>query len=77
VSSRWSERLLALAARLALIALALIVWSVFDPRPIVLVMAMSLGQGIGTLSFLLFGFVVVRELWVARIPRPPEPRKED
>lgn len=37
-----------------LVALALIVWSVLDPRPIPVFLAMSLGQVIGTSSLVLF-----------------------
>ena len=56
------RRLLSAACVLSLIALALIVWSLFDPRPIPVVAAMSIGQAIGTLSFLAFGYVVVADL---------------
>jgi hypothetical protein len=55
-------RLLRAACVLALVALALIVWSLFDPMPIPVIVAMSVGQVVGTLSFLAFGFVVVADL---------------
>lgn len=51
---------------LALVALALIVWSVFDPRPIPVVLAMSVGQALGTLSFAAFLLVVARDLRAAQ-----------
>lgn len=38
----------------SLIALALIVWSQIQPKPIPVIVAMSVGQAIGTLSLLLF-----------------------
>ena len=54
--------LLRLSAVFALLALALIIWSFFDHRPIVLVAAMSLGQAIGTVSLLVFAMVVLFDL---------------
>jgi hypothetical protein len=58
---------LRLAAICALLALALMVWGVLDPRPIALVVAMSVGQGLGTLSFALYVLVVLADLVHARI----------
>jgi hypothetical protein len=61
-----SERLIRLACVLGLIALPLMVWSLFDPRVWPVLLALSVGQAIGTLSFLLFLIVVVRDLAVRR-----------
>jgi hypothetical protein len=55
-------RLLTWACILALTALALVVWSVLDPRPIPVIVAMSLGQLLGTLSFATFLTVVAIDL---------------
>jgi hypothetical protein len=55
-------RILIGACLLALCALALIVWSLLDPRPIPVIVAMSIGQVLGTLSFAAFLVVVVRDL---------------
>ena len=44
---------------LALVAIALMVWSVLDPRPLPVVVAMSVGQAIGTLSLLLYGIAAL------------------
>jgi peptidoglycan/LPS O-acetylase OafA/YrhL len=60
-------RLLRIAAVCALLSLALMVWGVLDPRPIALVIAMSVGQGLGTLSFALYALVVIGDLRHARI----------
>ena len=60
-----SMRLLRLAAIMALIGLAFMVWSLLDPRPVPIMAAMSVGQGIGTLSFLLFVVVVIADAWRA------------
>jgi hypothetical protein len=53
---------LRLAAVSALLALCLMVWGVIDPRPISLVVAMTVGQGLGTLSFAVFCAVVCLDL---------------
>lgn len=57
-----SMTFLRLASILGLVALALICWSVLDPRPIPVFLGMSVAQGIGTLSFAMFGWVVLRDL---------------
>lgn len=74
--------LLRASAILALVALGLMLWPIFDPRPIAVVLAMSLGQLFGTLSFGAFLVVVVVDLIRARIfamearssEPPPPPR---
>jgi hypothetical protein len=45
------------------------IWSLFDPRPIPVVVAMSVGQVLGTLSLLAFVYVVVAD-WRAQMARP-------
>lgn len=60
-------RVLRAAAVFALLALALIMWSFFDHRPLVLVAAMSVGQAIGTGSLLLFLAVVLVDLRKANV----------
>jgi hypothetical protein len=57
-----NAHVLQVASALALIALGLIVWSLVDPGPIPVILAMSVAQGIGTLSFAAFLLVVVRDL---------------
>lgn len=61
-----SEKLLRIACILALVALPLMVWSIFDPRVWPVLIALSVGQVIGTLSFVLFLFVVARDLNVKK-----------
>jgi ABC-type nickel/cobalt efflux system permease component RcnA len=53
--------MMTLACSFALLALALIVWSLLDPRPIPVIVAMSVGQAIGV-SFAAFLFVVVTDV---------------
>lgn len=59
-----NERIARVACILALVALPLMVWSVVDPRVWPVLVALSVGQGIGTLSFLLFLIAVARDLRV-------------
>jgi hypothetical protein len=57
-----SQRFLRAAAVLTLIALALMVWSVLQPTPMPVLLAMSLGQVFGTAAFGMFGYVVLRDV---------------
>ncbi len=50
------------ACVLALVALGLVVWSLLDPRPIPVIVAMSVGQALGTMSFGAYLFVVAGDL---------------
>jgi len=65
-------RLLRIAAILALVGLGLIVWSLLDPRPIPIMVAMSVAQGIGTLSFVIFLVVLLEDAWRANRKRKAE-----
>jgi hypothetical protein len=55
-------RAIRLAAVLGLVALALISWAMLDPRPLPVIVAMSVGQIIGTASFALYLFVVIADV---------------
>ena len=72
------SRLMGYACVLGLIGLALMSWSLFDQGWIPVMMAMSVGQGIGTLSFALFLVIVIIDLRQAefRPSLPPEPPKK-
>jgi hypothetical protein len=63
------------ACALALVALGLVVWSLLDPRPIPVIVAMSVGQVLGTLSFAAFLVVVVGDVRSREksTKAPPEP----
>ena len=72
------SRLMVYACVLGLIGLALMTWSLFDQGWIPVMMAMSVGQGIGTLSFALFLVIVIIDLRLAEFrpsitPMPPKP----
>lgn len=50
------------AAVLTLFALALMVWSMLDPTPLPVMLAMSFGQLLGTVAFALYGLAVYKDL---------------
>ena len=53
------------AAVLALVGLALVVWSVLDPRPVPVVLAMTVGQAVGTASLALLVVAILLDLrWI-------------
>ena len=64
MTRRWhsTERLLRVAAVLALLALAFMVWGVFDPTAIPIVLSMTVGQIIGTASFVTYLIVLWRDV---------------
>lgn len=62
MSTALQQRILRVAAVAAIAALLLMLWSIFSSSPIVLVASMSVGQALGTLSFALYGLVVVFDL---------------
>jgi len=73
------SRLLTISCVSALVALGLMVWSLLVPTPMPVLVAMSAGQVLGTLSLLLFLGVVVADLRRSHLDRelqstaPPPP----
>lgn len=57
------------AAALTLLGLAFMLWSLVAPTALPVVLAMSVGQGVGTLAFALYGWVVVAELRAGQAAR--------
>jgi len=57
-----SMGLLRLASVLVLVSLAFMAWGILHPRPLPVIVAMSVGQGIGILGAALFVVVAVRDL---------------
>jgi hypothetical protein len=49
-------------ALLTLVGLALMVWSMVQPTPLPVMLAMTVGQVLGTLAFGAYLFIVIREL---------------
>ena len=54
---------------LTLLALALMVWSVLVPTPLPIMLAMTVGQGLGTAAFGIYGIIVFKDLTRARRAR--------
>lgn len=76
-------RLLRLSALLTILALILMIWSLLQPTPLPVMLAMTVGQAVGTIAFGLYGFVVWKEFRRLRrvrresspnISRPPTQR---
>lgn len=56
------RKLVRAAAVLTLLALALMMWSVFQPTPMPVMLAMSLGQALGTGAFAMFVLAILVDL---------------
>lgn len=63
------SRLLAFACITALAALALMVWSLLEPTPMPVLVAMSAGQVLGTVSLLIFLGVVAADMRRSHLER--------
>jgi hypothetical protein len=65
---RWqTERLIRVSAVLALVAIALMAWGLLGSGVVAIMVAMTVGQGLGTLSLLLYLVVLVRDLRRSRL----------
>jgi hypothetical protein len=68
------DRWLILSCVCALAALALMTWQIFDPTVWPVMVAMSVGQVLGTASFAAFGYVVFTDFRTRhRSERPSKP----
>ena len=74
LNTHFGYRALRWAALAGVASLALMIWGVLDPQPIALVIAMSAGQGLGTLAFVVFMLVVLNDLRKARVFSRPQGR---
>jgi hypothetical protein len=54
--------MLRLSAVLTLFGLAFMVWSMMEPTPLPVMLAMTVGQGLGTTAFAIYLFIVIREI---------------
>jgi uncharacterized protein (DUF2062 family) len=54
-------KVLRISAVLTIVGLALMVWSMLQPTPLPVMLAMTIGQALGTTAFGLYIYVVVRE----------------
>jgi polyferredoxin len=66
----WMRWLLNLAVLTGLVALALMVWSVYGTTPLLLIVFMTVGQALSGLSFLAFVAVIVVDLVRSRVIGP-------
>lgn len=70
---RWpTERALVASAALGLVALALMCLGVIDPRPLQVVISMSVSQLFGGLAFLGFALSIGADLVQGRQPAPKD-----
>jgi hypothetical protein len=67
VSPRRARRWLVVACAFTLAALALMTWQLFDPSVWPVMVAMSLGQVLGTVSLAAFGYVVFADFRAQRV----------
>jgi hypothetical protein len=66
MATRRAHRLLWVACVCGLAALALMSWQLFDPRVVPVIVAMSLGQVLGTASFAAYGVVIFADIRARR-----------
>lgn len=62
-------KLLRISALLTVIGLAFMVWSLLQPTPLPVMLAMSVGQVFGTLAFGIYIYVIVVDLRRSRRAR--------
>jgi hypothetical protein len=72
MTSGTHRRILNAACVLALVALALMIWSLLDPHPIPVILAMSAAQMLGTASLGAFLIVVADDVRHAERKDEPE-----
>jgi hypothetical protein len=72
-----TDRLVQVSAVLTMIALALMVWSMLEPTPLPVILAMSVGQVFGTLAFALYGIAIWRDIRRSRRLRQDRAPKVD
>ena len=65
---------LRISAVLTLVGLALMAWSMLQPTVLPVMLAMTVGQGIGCMAFALYLYVVIRDVRRGR-RAPPDSRE--
>lgn len=75
MSLRTVHRLATAAAVLALAGVAFVAWSSVDPSPLAVVVAMTVGQSVGTASLILLVAAIVIDLKRAGVLSPMRPRR--
>jgi hypothetical protein len=64
-----TTRLVQVSALLTLVGLAMMAWSMIEPTPLPVILAMSVGQAFGTLAFALYGIAIWRDVRRSRRAR--------
>jgi hypothetical protein len=77
MTPRRTRQWLVVACVFALGALALMTWQIFDPSVWPVMVAMSLGQVLGTVSFAAFGYVVLADYRARRAASASDPQPID
>jgi hypothetical protein len=72
----WVRRLLDIAVASGLLALALMTWSIHGTTPLLLIVFMTVGQGLSALSFLAFLAVILADLIRHRVIGPAAARAD-
>jgi hypothetical protein len=62
-------QILRIASVLSLVAIGLIAYAILYPKPLAVMAAMSIGQGLGTFGLLLYGWVILRDVRSSRVAR--------
>lgn len=60
------DRVLRVACVLALLGLALMIWGIFVPTPMPILIGLSVGQAMGTSSFVLYLIVLATDLGIRK-----------
>lgn len=68
-ASTKATRLLRIAALLTILGLVFVVWSLVQPTPLPVMLAMSVGQLIGTAAFGIYVYVVITDFLRTRRAR--------
>jgi hypothetical protein len=66
MATRRAPRLLLVACLCGLAALGLMTWQLFDPRVVPVIVAMSVGQILGTASLAAYGVVIFADIRARR-----------
>ena len=69
MAARGAPPVLVASCVCALVALALMTWQLFDPRVFPIIVAMSVGQVLGTASFVAYLYVVIVDFRAHGAPR--------
>lgn len=70
-----TTNLLRISALLTILGLVFMVWSLLQPTPLPVILAMSVGQLIGSAAFALYGYVILADVRRQRARKQRESRE--